>query len=159
MTGGVLPNRFTYIASLLFILNSLILVYYNYSQIFFVASAAVNVGFANFVNSLTFDYSVQILTSVFIVLGAVSSVLIISSNRKIYYVASSTLLFMLIFFSYEYLTTVSTSTSGYLLYVNIIIVLNMLLLVLSRTSSVAIAEENRIYSKPLSTLPKIGAYG
>gem|GEM_PF-4319409 len=135
------PNRFTYLASILFLASSLMIFYYTYPQLALITSLIGQVGVRQFLRQLTYSSDVIILSLIFAVAGFVSSVTVLSNSGRRFLVSSGILFVMILFFSYEYLSTTSTGTPDYFFYVTIILFLNLLMLVLSRIGFVGRSSE------------------
>ncbi len=137
------PNRFTYIASALFIVNSFLIFYFIYPQVSLITTQINHLGLSGFLKQLTYGSEVILLNMAFVVMGFISSISVLSNSGKRFGVSVAVLFMMAVFFSYEYVSTTSTGAPDYFLYVTIILLVNMLVLVLSRLSYVGGASEER----------------
>lgn len=143
----ITPNRFTYLSSLLFLASSLILFYYTYPQALLLVNQAQAVGFHAFLAQLSYGYTIIIISSIFVLLGLISSVTVLSTSRRKFFASVLILFAMFIFFSYEYITGSSTATFNYLLYVTVVLFANMLMLALSRLGYEGKVSEKTFYEQ------------
>jgi hypothetical protein len=139
------PNRFTYFASILFLLTSIMLFYYMYPQLQSIYSQILNHGLLSFLNQITYSSWIVLISSVFMIFGVVSSISVLSNSGVRFFGSVLMLISMLFFFSYQYLSTTSTGSPDYFLYLSLIIFLNLLMLVLSRSAYVGRTSEKSFY--------------
>lgn len=143
------PNRFTYLSSLLFLANAILILNYIYPQFLPLYSHIQSVGIGAYVMAILphMTYSSVFIISSFSLaaLALISSALVLANSGKPFFLAVVILMIMIIFFSYGYLSTTGTGAPNYLLYVTLSLAVNMLVLVLSRLGYVGITAEERMY--------------
>ncbi|HUB92851.1 MAG TPA: hypothetical protein VL945_02720 [Candidatus Saccharimonadales bacterium] len=134
-------NRFTYLASLLFVANAIIILYFNYPQFALLARQLLTLGPESFLLHMTFSSSVVLASLLFVVFGIALSFATFSNSTRVYFSSVFILLVMLLFFSYYYLSTTSTGAPNYFLYVSLALFANLLALALSRIGIIGRASQ------------------
>ncbi len=124
-------NSFTAISSVFFLANATILGYFIYPQALFLIKYINNVGFVNFLNSLTYSYGISFINLILVVLGLFAGLILYAKNKKWFYISWVIDAFILIIVSYEYLTL----NSSYLLAISVLAFINIGTLAYSRLSA------------------------
>ena len=124
-------NSFTAISSVFFLANATILGYFIYPQALFLIKYINNVGFVNFLNSLTYSYGISFINLILVVLGLFAGLILYAKNKKWFYISWAIDAFILIIVSYEYLTL----NSSYLLAISVLAFINIGTLAYSRLSA------------------------
>jgi hypothetical protein len=153
---GTRMSRLVYIVSILFALNSIILLYYTYPQILLLANNFTSIKAAEaFFTAISYNYFIIVASAAFIILGFIASLLVISNSRRRYYTSAFILMLMIFFFSYQYLTS-STSSSNYLIYILVELMANVVVLTFCRLQYVGVTS-SQTFSQEVEW-PRVGHF-
>ena len=152
VSGGVpsmklTPSRFSYASSVLFLANSLLILYYLLPQMILVLDSIEKLGLGFFLANISYIDWIVGLSGVFAFLGIISSLAVISHSRTKFFFAVFVLMGTLLFFTFFFLNAPNSPQSIYLLYIIIIAFVNMIMLSLSRFGYEGKASQKKYYDQ------------
>ncbi|MFP3279265.1 MAG: hypothetical protein RXP92_03085 [Candidatus Micrarchaeota archaeon] len=135
-------NSFVAISSFFLLANAAIMGYFIYPQAKFLVKYISSVGFAGFLNSLTYSYGLSFVNLLIVIFSALAGLILFGKSNRWFYLSWAINAFILVIVSYEYLTM----NSPYLLAVSLIAFLTIGTLSYSRLSKTT-EEVNTIHEE------------
>ena len=137
------PNKFTLVASVLFIVSSLFIFYHTYPQVNSIISQAERVGIYSFFLQLNLGTEIN-LVNLFVVVGGIVSGIVVLRNSGVGLAFAVTVIFIAIaLFVFEYIGTVNTGAPNYYIYIIVLLVLDTIFTILSRIEFVERSYEGK----------------
>jgi hypothetical protein len=138
-TSDYSKNAFSYAAAAIFIANALVLGYFNYPNIIFLAGDLQAIG-ASFLHTLIIEYTYSVINITVMAFGLISGLAIVASKKKGMILASGMGFLSLVATSYQYMNTGII----YLLISTGILFIGIVSLLISRISAEVISTEEQI---------------
>jgi hypothetical protein len=126
-------NSFLSVSSLFLFVTSALMGYFVYPQAKFLLNYIESVGFAEFLNHLTYSYGLSFTNLIIAILGIFAGAMLLTKKSRWFYLSWAVDSFILVIASYEYLAV----GSPYLLAISILSFITMGTLAYSRISKVA----------------------
>ncbi len=150
------PNRFTYIAAILFIASSLFILYHTYPQVNSIISQAERVGIYSFLLQLNLSTEINLI-NLFVVAGGIISGIVVLRNSGAGLAFAVIVIFIAIaLFVFEYIGTVNTGAPNYYIYIIVLLILDTIFTILSRIVFVESSYQRRDLSR--ADWPKVETF-